>query len=136
MVEVGQERLKIWRAKYDEESNRQCSICGKSFGTKYNLKLHLIQVHRKRVPNMTVHQCSLCAFITGSKKCMERHMLTHSRIKKKGGYEAVCSICHEKFANSSSLKRHKNRKHWEYYYDLLLLCCDQYSIYLFYCTGV
>ena len=102
---------KMSSLKNDEESSRQCSICEKTFGNKYNLKVHLVQVHRKSVPNMTVYHCPLCDFVTASKICLERHRVTHSKTKKKSGYEAVCSICYEKFANSSSLRRHKNRKH-------------------------
>lgn len=88
-----------------------CSICGKVFSTKYNMKLHLIQVHRLSVPNMTELRCPYCDFITGSKVLLIRHKETHSKDKTKRKCEIVCNICNERFANKSSLRRHNRRKH-------------------------
>ena len=103
---------KMSSLKACKDSNHQCSLCEKTLTTKYNLKLHLVQVHRVKVPNMSVYQCPSCDFITGSKICFVRHRETHSSKKsKKAGEAILCNICHESFANSSSLRRHKRRKH-------------------------
>ena len=105
------QKMSSLKTSKDSNHHHQCTLCEKTFSAKYNLKLHLIQVHRRKVPNITVYQCSSCDFITGSKMLYARHKETHSNIKTKRDTGAQCNICHESFANSSSLRRHKNRKH-------------------------
>ena len=94
-----------------KEKLHECHECEKCFGTKHNLKLHLIQVHRIRVPNMTVYTCSSCDFLTGSKVCLTRHKVTHSSKPNRKEGQAICNVCHLKVFNDQSLKRHKKRKH-------------------------
>ena len=99
-----------------EKKSNNCHLCQKRFSSNYNLKLHLIQVHRIQVPKMTVFRCPQCDFITGSKGCFTRHKETHSGKGKNRvlrGTQVVCNICGQKCANDSSLRRHKKRRHTE-----------------------
>ena len=59
----------------------ECDHCLKSFQNRYNLKLHIIQIHRIFPSNMKVFKCpeSQCEFVTGSKGCYNRHATTHLR---------------------------------------------------------
>ena len=93
-----------------------CDHCQKVFTNGYNLKLHLVQVHRIEIPGIKALRCPdrNCQFTTGSRICFTRHMETH-RLKpkyvKKTDVKVTCSYCGVDVANDSSLKRHIKRKH-------------------------
>eukprot|EP00092_Neocalanus_flemingeri_P083485 GFUD01104800.1.p1 GENE.GFUD01104800.1~~GFUD01104800.1.p1 ORF type:complete len:362 (+),score=62.67 GFUD01104800.1:55-1140(+) len=59
----------------------ECVHCQKTFRNSYNLKLHIVQVHRIFPQDMKIFECSQCDFVTGSRVCYTRHFATHSRKK-------------------------------------------------------
>lgn len=93
----------------------ECDHCEGQFKSKYNLKLHLVQVHRIFFEDVTVYDCpeSSCKFVTGSRICYNRHAATHIRKPKiKVNLSKIpCRYCPMVLANKSSLKRHEKRKH-------------------------
>lgn len=73
---------KMSSVKDNQNKTNQCDHCPKTFGSRYNLNLHLIQVHRIFPPKMTIFQCQQCTFVTGNKVLYSRHEKTHSRKTK------------------------------------------------------
>jgi len=97
-------------------ASHQCKNCMKSFQTRYNLKMHMIQFHRIFPPETTVYVCpeKTCSFATGSRILYNRHSSTHVRkvIKLNNVDQKVrCNVCNVLFVNKSSFKRHFKRKH-------------------------
>ena len=81
---------KMSSVKDNKNKTNPCDHCHKTFGTKYNLNLHLIQVHRIFPPKMTVFQCQQCTFVTGNKVLFSRHQQTHSKnAKSKVAYLSI-----------------------------------------------
>ena len=102
--------------------SHNCGHCDGKFSNKYNLKLHLVQVHRVFPEGMVIYKCPGpdCQFVTGSRICYNRHAVTHGgkhEVKVHScksfcsSCKATCSYCNMDFANRSSLKRHHQRKH-------------------------
>lgn len=93
-------------------SNKSCKLCSNSFTTNYNLKQHMISVHRIIEPGVKVYKCNSrgCSFVTGSQSWFARHNCKSKR-DKPTILKPNCSYCHASFANPSSLKRHINRLH-------------------------
>ena len=93
----------------------KCEHCEGQFRSKYNLKLHMVQVHRIFFSDVTVYDCpeSSCKFLTGSRICYNRHAATHSRKPKiiVNTSKIKCRYCSMVLSNKSSLKRHERRKH-------------------------
>ena len=89
-----------------------CPYCGKSFKSNYNMKQHVISVHKILVQGIKVYKCSIknCSFVTGSRVQFNRHNHHDSKTKKEVD-KPVCTHCQVVFANSSSLKRHLKRLH-------------------------
>lgn len=102
--------IEVKRTKFN------CDHCLKVFTNQYNLKLHVVQIHRIAVPGVKVLKCpeSNCLFITGSRVCFRRHSETHRtkpKYVKKTCDKIACRYCNVFVSNSSSLKRHILRKH-------------------------
>ena len=102
--------------------NLNCGHREGKFSNKYNLKLHLVQVHRIFPEGMIIYKCPDldCQFVTGSRIWYNRHAVTHGRKPEVkvdscksscSSCKTTCSYCHMDFANRSSLKRHHQRKH-------------------------
>ena len=83
--ERGQLAQKISSSSVKSLPNIKCDHCQKMFSNKYNMKLHLIQIHRIFVEKMEVFQCPelQCSFVTGSKILYNRHATTHLRNSSK-----------------------------------------------------
>ena len=98
-----------------------CEHCQKSFSNSYNMKVHLVQVHRIFPEGMTIYQCPQCEFVTGSKIGFTRHTSTHLRkksnlkLQKLGNLRIKCNYCGSLVVNKYSLKRHIQRKHMAVY---------------------
>ena len=105
--------VKKSRLKHD------CEHCMKQFSSKYNLSLHLIQVHRIFVSGIKVFECPevSCRFVVGSQILYNRHATTHVRraarrnVCKISSLRRNCNICGLSLSNPSALKRHIRRKH-------------------------
>lgn len=95
----------------------KCDHCEGQFKSNYNLKLHMIQVHRIFFDDVTVYDCPeySCKFVTGSRICYNRHAATHIRKPKikVNSSKVQCRNCPMVLANMSSLRRHEKRKHKE-----------------------
>ena len=83
------------KAKHMATTEHQCSICNKSFGSGYFLKLHN-RSHREKV--FVCHVCQR-GFDTQS------HLDTHS--KDHLGLKFTCTYCSKSFAQERSLKSHR-----------------------------
>ena len=88
-----------------------CKKCGKEFNKMYNLKLHLVSVHKDFPKGMTIFQCSVegCSFSSGSDILFRRN--THKSALKTELERITCSFCKDTFAGKRSLVRHVKRKH-------------------------
>ena len=89
-----------------------CPHCVKTFKTNYNMKQHIISVHKVDVPGMKMFRCPVknCQFVTGSRVQYSRHKHEDTRVKNQN-FKPVCNYCNEIFSNDSSLKRHLKRLH-------------------------
>ena len=88
-----------------------CSYCDVRFFSNYNMKQHMISIHKIFSPGMKVFKCDFdkCNFVTGSKIMFVRHH--HKSVQIVGSNaKPSCPVCHAKFFNLSSLKRHMKRK--------------------------
>ena len=89
-----------------------CSYCDVKFSSSYNLKQHMVSIHKIFSPGMKIFKCDFnkCNFVTGSRMMFVRH--NHSKFVQTGGsiVKPSCPVCHVQFFNPSSLKRHMQRK--------------------------
>ena len=80
--------------KEHTESSTNCSICAKSFSTKYNLKNHIEAIHEGKKP----HKCPICDKSTAEKGSLKKHIeLVHE-----GKKPHKCSICDYNFSNKGA----------------------------------
>ena len=88
-----------------------CPHCNHTFKTNYNMKQHIISVHKITMPGVKIYKCNFknCTFVTGSRVMLNRH--NHDKDKEKDNIKPVCVFCKETFANTSSLRRHVRRVH-------------------------
>ena len=89
-----------------------CPHCVKTFKTNYNMKQHIISVHKIALDGMKMFRCQVktCQFVTGSRVQYSRHNHEDNKVKNKH-FKPVCNYCNEIFFNDSSLKRHLKRLH-------------------------
>ncbi|XP_060897503.1 zinc finger protein ZFP2-like isoform X1 [Labrus mixtus] len=80
-----------------------CNICGKPFGKKEKLKLHIAAHSAKRFPESgnRTFTCSLCGKVTYTKYHMLTHMKSHNNEKP-----YPCPICGNKYKLKSHVKEH------------------------------
>ena len=93
-----------------QKPGKACDRCGKEFSKRYNLKQHLISVHKVFPKGSVIFECPVptCTFASGSKLLFSRH--SH----KKGSSvpsKLICTLCSSKFATKGSLMRHVGGKH-------------------------
>ncbi|XP_048346896.1 zinc finger protein 135-like [Sphaerodactylus townsendi] len=79
----------------------QCSICGKSYATQYNLNRHQ-RIHADRRP----YKCTICGKTFSYRYSLALHETTH---KKGKACPHKCSYCGKGFTTESSLSRHLQR---------------------------
>ncbi|XP_041638649.1 zinc finger protein 778-like isoform X1 [Cheilinus undulatus] len=80
-----------------------CNICGKPFGKKENLKLHIAAHSTRRFPkfNNRTFTCCLCNKTTYTKYHMLTHMKSHNTEKP-----YPCPICGNRYKLKSHVKEH------------------------------
>lgn len=88
-----------------------CPHCEIKYSSNYNLKQHIISVHKIFPPGITIFKCSKgsCDFVTGNRVQFSRH--THARQTQPSTVKTFCQVCGVQFFNPSSLKRHIGRVH-------------------------
>ena len=88
-----------------------CTNCGRSFNKSYNLKMHLVHVHKHVPKGLKVFKCTFseCTFMAINRIIFNRH--GHSKKVVETQTSVLCSICNQKCANKYSLVRHIKRKH-------------------------
>ncbi|XP_030048162.1 zinc finger protein 366 [Microcaecilia unicolor] len=74
----------------------KCSMCEKSYTSKYNLVTHILG-HSGIKP----HACTQCGKLFKQLSHLHTHMLTHQ-----GTRPHKCQVCHKAFTQTSHLKRH------------------------------
>ena len=96
--------------QHRNKGQTSCKLCGKSFNKLYNLKMHLVHVHKHFPKGMVIFECPVpgCSFVAGNKIIFDRH----SHKKKVNNVKInLCNLCNERFSTKGSLVRHINRKH-------------------------
>ena len=89
-----------------------CKFCDKSFNKMFNLKMHLVHVHKYFPEGMTVYKCPVpdCTFVAGNKIIFNRH--SHKKnVASSLSNSVFCNLCNERFATKGSLARHIGRIH-------------------------
>ncbi|XP_043266409.1 zinc finger protein 600-like [Venturia canescens] len=97
-----------------KERNHVCTLCGKSFFKKFDLKTHS-RIHTKERPYI----CRAC----GKGFHHQSHIIRHERIHS-GERPYECQICQKTFTQPSSLKSHRQR-HREVRIDILEYRMDE-----------
>ncbi|XP_064468133.1 zinc finger protein 99-like [Ornithodoros turicata] len=77
-----------------------CEICGRRFGDRRVLQLHLDAVHRGARPFL----CSYCGYAASCRSSLKMHQRQHT-----GEKPFSCDICDYRTADHNSLRRHKMR---------------------------
>ena len=86
--------------KASEENG--CNICGKYFGRRKNLKIHINVVHQ-----MNKHSCSTCKRTFHKKIELKRHNEYYH--DKSATFQ--CDICNKRFILASKLRSHLETEH-------------------------
>ncbi|XP_037651731.1 zinc finger protein 771-like [Sebastes umbrosus] len=81
----------------DSEKKFSCSECGKRFGYKTNLNIHL-RFHKGEKP----FSCSICTKAFTQRGDLQKHMRIHL-----GEKPYSCSVCNKSFTESGNLQQHK-----------------------------
>ncbi|CAL4132181.1 unnamed protein product [Meganyctiphanes norvegica] len=88
---------------HTEKNSNQCNLCGKTFSTNGNLKLHL-RIHTGKKP----YQCSYC----DKDFVYKGNLLCHVRIHT-GEKPYQCCYCNKTFAQNITLKCHLKTHTWK-----------------------
>ncbi|CAB0038484.1 unnamed protein product [Trichogramma brassicae] len=83
--------------------NYLCDDCGKNFGSKRYLRLHITIVHDGRKD----HVCDRCEEKFG----IRSNLLKHQKTVHEGRRDYACDHCEKKFGDPSNLKRHQRIVH-------------------------
>ena len=96
----------------DAKGEKVCPHCDKIFPSNYNLKQHLISIHKIFPEGLTIYKCDDkgCNFVTGSRAMFSRHSQAKFVQPCHRNTKPMCPVCHQQFCNPSSLKRHVIRK--------------------------
>ena len=86
------------RSKHQDVTAYKCSMCHKSFGDSYSLKVHKAG-HRKSV--LTKHRCRLCKKGFDTANHLQQHMADHT------SQGATCQFCGKKLAHLRSILSHE-----------------------------
>lgn len=78
------------------ERRHKCKLCGKSFVRKSNLNLH-IKIHSDNRP----HKCNICNKSFVQRLHLQEHLSIHTGIK-----QYKCDLCKKSFAQHGHLKKH------------------------------
>ncbi|XP_012936026.1 zinc finger protein OZF [Aplysia californica] len=84
-----------------------CEVCGKLLSSKYQLEKHM-QIHTRVTTGVTVHECSVCQLTFPNGNRLLRHKEEQHQTNK-----LVCEICGRTFGNSSGLKIHHYKVHFQ-----------------------
>ncbi|KAK7116593.1 hypothetical protein V1264_002251 [Littorina saxatilis] len=95
---------------YGEQKRWQCELCDKSYTTKHNLVMHMLD-HNGIKP----HLCLVCGKYFKQLSHLNTHMLTHDKVRPH-----VCDTCGKGFTQISHLKRHLT-----VHQETKPYCCDE-----------
>ncbi|KAL8580277.1 hypothetical protein ACOMHN_061518 [Nucella lapillus] len=82
---------------YGDQKRWQCELCDKSYTTKHNLVMHMLD-HNGIKP----HLCLVCGKYFKQLSHLNTHMLTHDKVRPH-----ICPSCGKGFTQISHLKRHQ-----------------------------
>ena len=86
------------RSKHQDVTAFRCSMCNKSFGNSYSLKVHKAG-HKKSV--LAKHKCRLCKKGFDTANHLHQHMADHT------SQVATCQFCGKKLAHLRSIMSHE-----------------------------
>jgi KRAB domain-containing zinc finger protein len=78
-----------------------CDVCGKRFGRKGNLQIHMLRVHIKEKP----FKCTVCDKNFASKMGLDIHVRSHT-----GNKPYKCETCQKEYSAKHLLTKHKCTK--------------------------
>ena len=90
-----------------EDVRLKCHDCGKSYATKYSLKLHVETFHSDSVVKKeTNFVCGHCGKKLASDRAVRAHEKTHLCFKKRNRFQ--CEDCARRFRDYKTLEQHMN----------------------------
>lgn len=103
------------RAEKGQRLGIICIICSKPFGTKSDLKVHMVKHTGARD-----FECRICNQKFGLRAHLRRHMKVHT-----GERENNCPVCNQAFSRSDNLKFHLKTVHKDV--DFKVIKISKYS---------
>ncbi|KAM7342466.1 transcription factor grauzone-like [Cochliomyia hominivorax] len=85
----------------------KCSECGKVLSDRYNLKNHILRVHRPNNEDYS-YCCDICGKTFAQSFLLRLHKITHG---SKEGKEFPCNICGKFYKHEASLRTHTQVVH-------------------------
>ena len=77
---------------HENQKSFKCDVCGKFFGYKHSLKIHIDTVHQK----VKAFECEICQKSFGQKVSLKKHLeIIHEKMKK---FETLIAIALKDFS--------------------------------------
>ena len=86
----------------DRDNTFLCFVCGRKFGSKHNLNVHIYQFHSKSPYSYSCNSCS---------KSFPHSFLLKKHVRRTHESNFPCDICEKPFKTSYNLKRHRSKLH-------------------------
>ena len=90
--------------KLHSEEKVPCFVCGKQYTSARGLKDHIILTHER----ISKFKCLVCGKVFARANPLEVHNATHMNPIK-------CVVCSQGYQTETSLMRHKEKEHSEFY---------------------
>ena len=105
---IPRQKNKRQKTKHSEEKTTsvQCTICGKHYADKWNLKTHVQRIHVHR--SSKTFPCTKCTYIATNSRALQVHDMTHTGY---GGSVCHYALCDYRYDTETRLNEHIIRQH-------------------------